>query len=71
MSIVEIGQVWRCKIGDHESLPWFSILLVIGKTPSWEGEDHWLVLNLNTGYEEVSVSLLDPSKSHIHWERMT
>lgn len=70
MSPVEVGQVWRCKTGDYESLPWLSVVLVLGRTPSWEGEEHWLVLNLNTGVQEVSVSLLEPSKSHLHWERV-
>lgn len=68
MSVVEVGQVWRCRVGP--TTPWLSVVLVIGQTSSWEGEDHWLVLNLNTGREEVSVTLLDPSKSHLQWERV-
>lgn len=71
MSPVEIGQVWRCKTGNYENLPWLFVVLVLGQIPSWEGEDHWLILNLNTGKEEVSVSLLDPSSSHLYWERVT
>jgi hypothetical protein len=70
VSLVDVGQVWRYKTGDFPSLPWLSVVLVLGKTPSWEGEEHWLVLNLDTGVEEVSVSLLDPTRSHIHWERV-
>ena len=61
---VEVGQVWRCKTGDCLSLTWLSVVLVLGKTPDGD----WLVLNLNTGQEEISVSLLDPSSSHLHWE---
>jgi len=69
VNVVDVGQVWRCRVGS--TTPWLSVVLVIGQTSSWEGEDHWLVLNLNTGREEVSVTLLDPSKSHLQWERVT
>jgi len=70
VSRVEVGQIWRCKVNNRASLPWLSVVLVLGKTPSWEGEDHWLVLNLDTGKEEVSVSLLTPDTAHVHWERV-
>lgn len=71
MSVISVGQVWRCKTGNYPTLPWLNTVLVLGVCPSWEGEDHWFVLDLDTGETTVSVSLADPYNSHLFWERVS